>query len=76
MVLRGNSQYHSIKNHSAKIIAGYVYANAGEGESTTDYVYEAQNIIAEKGRVLAQAERFINEILEERGTRKCQSKSH
>jgi len=52
-----------IKNQSARLIAGYVYANAGEGESTTDYVYEAQNIIAEKGSIIAEAERFTNEIV-------------
>ena len=49
--------------HSARMIAGYVYANAGEGESTTDVVYGGHNIIAENGKILAESKRFVNEIV-------------
>lgn len=48
---------------SARLIAGYVYASAGEGESTTDLVFGGHNLIAENGTILAQAKRFENEIL-------------
>lgn len=52
-----------IKGQSARLIAGYVYANAGEGESTTDVVFGGHNMIAENGTVLAEARRFKNEII-------------
>lgn len=52
-----------IAGQSARLIAGYVYANAGEGESTTDVVFGGHNIIAENGTVLKQARRYHNEII-------------
>ena len=39
-----------ISGQSARLIAGYVYANAGDGESTTDVVFGGHNLIA-SGRV-------------------------
>lgn len=39
---------------SAKLLCGYVYASAGEGESTSDLVFGAHQIIAENGTLLAQ----------------------
>lgn len=35
-------------------MCGYVYADAGEGESTTDLVFTGHNIIAENGTLLAE----------------------
>ena len=52
-----------ISGQSARLIAGYVYANAGEGESTTDVVFGGHNIIAENGSILAEATRFINDTI-------------
>ena len=52
-----------IAGQSARLIAGYVYANAGEGESTTDVVFGGHNIIAENGTVLKEAARYKNEII-------------
>lgn len=49
-----------ISGHSARLIAGYVYANAGEGESTTDLVFSGHNIIAENGTVLKMNKLFEN----------------
>lgn len=43
---------------SAKLIAGYVYADAGEGESTTDLVFAGHHLIAENGAVLAESRRL------------------
>ena len=47
-----------IAGQSARLIAGYVYANAGEGESTTDLVFGGHNIIAENGTILSESKRF------------------
>lgn len=52
-----------VTGQSARLIAGYVYANAGEGESTTDVVFGGHNIIAENGTILAEATRFINDTI-------------
>ena len=52
-----------ITGQSARLIAGYIYANAGEGESTTDLVYGGHNVIAENGTVLKESSRFINETI-------------
>jgi len=41
-------------------VCGYIYANAGEGESSQDLVFGGQNIIAEDGTCLVQSERFKN----------------
>lgn len=52
-----------VKAASAKQICGYIYAGAGEGESTQDLVFGGQNIIAECGSFLAKSTLFDNGIL-------------
>lgn len=52
-----------VSNQSARLLAAYVYADAGEGESTQDVVYSGHHIICENGSVLAEAKRFTNEII-------------
>ncbi len=39
---------------SGRLCCGYVYADAGEGESTTDVVFTGHNMIAENGALLAE----------------------
>jgi len=58
--LVGKAEYREdlIKNQSARLIAGYVYASAGSGESTTDVVYSAHSMICENGRMLAESAPF------------------
>lgn len=48
---------------SRRLISGYVYSSAGEGESTQDVLYGGDNIIAENGRIIADAEPFKNGII-------------
>lgn len=43
---------------SAKLIAGYVYSNAGSGESTTDVVFSGHHLICENGTVINESEGF------------------
>lgn len=52
-----------ICGQAARLVCGYVYANAGEGESTQDLVFGGQNLIAENGTCLAQSRRFVNETI-------------
>ena len=52
-----------VKGQSARLLCGYIYASAGEGESTQDVVYSGHDLIAENGVVLAESERFTKGIL-------------
>lgn len=47
-----------IAGQSARLLCGYVYASAGEGESTQDLVFGGHNLLAENGHILAQSPRF------------------
>ncbi|MBZ0188293.1 MAG: NAD(+) synthase, partial [Candidatus Obscuribacterales bacterium] len=48
-----------VASHSAQAQAAYVYASAGDGESTTDLVYGGQLLIAELGGTLTEAEPLL-----------------
>ena len=52
-----------IRGQSARLVCGYIYANAGEGESTQDLVFGGHSLIAENGTLLSRADRFQNGIL-------------
>lgn len=47
-----------ITSTSARLVAGYIYASAGEGESTQDLVFDGHSMIAENGTLLCEAKRF------------------
>ena len=63
--LVGKSKYRRdlVSGQSARLICGYIYANAGFGESTTDIVFGGHNIIAENGAILEESAKFSNEII-------------
>ena len=52
-----------IKTQSGKLCAGYVFANAGNGESTTDLLYAGGNLIAENGKIINKTEQFNNGLI-------------
>ncbi|MCX7846476.1 MAG: NAD(+) synthase [bacterium] len=58
--LVGKAEYRAqlVRQQSARCIAGYVYASAGVGESTTDVVFSGHAMIAENGIILAENPRF------------------
>lgn len=47
---------------SAKLVTGYIYADAGNDESTQDLVYSGHNIIAENGNILAESKLFEHDL--------------
>lgn len=59
----GKASYRSdlVRMTSAKLMSAYVYSDAGQGESTTDCVYSAHNIIAENGAILNESKLFAFE---------------
>lgn len=52
-----------IKTQSAKLVCGYVYCDAGDGESTTDMVFSGHNLICENGSILSESKLFENGLL-------------
>ncbi|WP_099024980.1 NAD(+) synthase [Mycolicibacterium palauense] len=46
------------RSASSRCLAAYVYAAAGEGESSTDLAWDGQTLIYENGVLLAESERF------------------
>lgn len=53
-----------VSSQSARLVCAYIYASAGEGESTQDLVYSGHNMITEYGAVLAESGRFENHYTE------------
>jgi len=58
--LVGKADYRRglVTGQSARCLAAYAYASAGEGESTGDVVYGGHALVAENGQLLAENERF------------------
>src|SRR6185312_4483181 len=47
-----------VRSASSRCLAAYVYAAAGQGESTTDLSWDGQTMIYENGVLLDETERF------------------
>jgi NAD+ synthase (glutamine-hydrolysing) len=60
MVAKADYRRDLVRMQSAKLVCAYLYANAGDGESTTDMVYSGQNLICENGVLLAESKLFKN----------------
>ena len=56
----GKDEYRRllVKTASGKCNCAYVYSDCGEGESTTDLVFSAHDMIAENGAILAESKPF------------------
>lgn len=56
----GKAQYRRslVSLQSARLLCGYIYTDAGKGESTTDMVFAGHNLIAENGTILSQSKLF------------------
>ncbi|MCD7715569.1 MAG: NAD(+) synthase [Lachnospiraceae bacterium] len=53
----GKSDYRRalVAGQSARLLCGYIYASAGEGESTQDVVYGGHCLLAENGHILGES---------------------
>lgn len=56
----GKAEYRRqlVGQQSARLLSAYLYADAGHGESTTDMVFAAHDLICENGALLAEAKPF------------------
>lgn len=61
----GKSDYRRslVTGQSGRLICGYVYSSAGDGESTTDLVFSGHSLIAENGALLCETELFQNKLI-------------
>lgn len=61
----GKAEYRRslVSMQSAKCVCAYVYANAGDGESSTDVVYSGHDLIVENGKILAESRLFENQAI-------------
>jgi|LAHS01.1.fsa_nt_gb NAD+ synthase (glutamine-hydrolysing) len=59
----GKKEYREnlVSSTSARLCAAYVYADAGDGESSTDLVFGSHNLVAENGKILAETPLFAME---------------
>ena len=57
-VTKSDTRHLLCRSSSARCLSAYVFAAAGEGESTTDLSWDGQTMIYENGELLAQTERF------------------
>ena len=60
---KDNYRHMLVASTSARLMAGYIYCSAGEGESTQDMVFGGHNLICENGAMLAEAKRFTCETI-------------
>ena len=63
--LIGKEEYRRdlVKIHSGKLTAAYIYCDTSSGESSTDMVFTAHNIICEDGSILAESIQKEDELL-------------
>ncbi len=56
----GKSEYREqlVKSQSARCVCGYIYADAGTGESTQDLIFSGHNLIAENGTIIGESRKF------------------
>ncbi len=61
----GKSEYRRdlVLNQSARLDCGYVYASAGDGESSQDLVFSGHNMVASEGRMIKESKLFKNELV-------------
>ena len=52
-----------VSMQSAKLVSGYVYSNAGSGESTTDVVFSGHHLICENGMIINESTGFDAEVI-------------
>ena len=60
----GKAQYRRdmLRMHSGRLLAAYVYADSGFGESTTDMIFSGHNLICENGTLVAESPLFSSGI--------------
>ena len=58
MIGKGDYRRQLVSSQSARLVCGYIYADAGMGESTQDLIFSGHNLIAENGAVISESRKF------------------
>ncbi len=58
MIGKGDYRRQLVSSQSARLVCGYVYADAGMGESTQDLIFSGHNLIAENGTIISESKKF------------------
>ena len=60
---KANYRRSLVRDQSARLFCAYAYADAGEGESSTDLVFAGHDLIAENGAILAESQPFTTGLV-------------
>ena len=60
---KANYRRSLVRDQSARLFCAYAYADAGEGESSTDLVFAGNDLIAENGAMLAESQPFTTGLV-------------
>ena len=63
MIGKEDSRRQLVSSQSARLVSGYVYADAGYGESSTDLIFAGHNLIGENGSILTESKLFENQLV-------------
>ncbi len=55
IVTKSDYRRELVRGQSARLVCAYLYADAGEGESTQDLIYTGHDLICENGTALAES---------------------
>lgn len=55
---KGEYREQLVKSQSARCVCGYIYADAGMGESTQDLIFSGHNLIAENSTIVGESKKF------------------
>ncbi len=58
MIGKGDYRRQLVSSQSARLVCGYIYADAGMGESTQDLIFSGHNLIAENGTIISESKKF------------------
>lgn len=62
-ICKADYRKNLVKMHSGSLVCAYLYADAGEGESTQDLIFSGHHLIAENGTILAESKRYSSEAI-------------
>lgn len=60
---KGEYRRQLVKSQSARLICGYIYADAGLGESTQDMVFAGHDLICDNGALIAESRKFTTGMI-------------
>lgn len=60
---KGEYRRKLVSMQSATLVCGYIYADAGFGESTQDLIFAGHNLICENGNILSESKKYASDVI-------------